>query len=502
MTRGILLATAASFVSVVAAQAAEMPTKAKPVQFVKICPLYGNGFYYIPGTETCIKVGGYVREDIGWNVTGARTPNYAAAGGSQDRTSLNLSTRGRADVQMDVRSQTQYGVVRSAAQIHFQNQDQAESMNTARAFVQWSGWTFGRIKSYQDTFGLNDSWNLEQGQTNSDTAANGVQSVAYTFDYGGGVTVDIGADDRRTKPLINLATATALKVGAEGTDSHASQTWPDPYVALHIDETWGFLAFSGGVHNVNTSYYSGNGVAGGPFASFKSCAQASTTQCGHPSDMVGYFLQGGGEYKLPMLGPGDRIGAGIRFSRGATQFGGGSQLASPALFGSGNSAAIAWTSDGVFVNGSGIELTTATSVQAGYEHFWMPNLSTDIFAGYSRVSYNAQAQGYFAGALCGAAGTGATAQTNVSVVKASNDCNPNFGFIEAGSKTTWRPFPDLAVSAQIMYNQVWSGFNGAGTILLAPPVGARPTGAYNFGNQAIWTGYFRIQRNYASSGAE
>ncbi|MGB7257197.1 MAG: porin, partial [Pseudolabrys sp.] len=28
---------------------------AKPVQYVKICSLYGAGFYYIPGTDTCIK---------------------------------------------------------------------------------------------------------------------------------------------------------------------------------------------------------------------------------------------------------------------------------------------------------------------------------------------------------------------------------------------------------------------------------------------------------------
>jgi Porin subfamily len=34
---------------------------AKPAEYVKICSLYGAGFYYIPGTDTCIKVGGYLR---------------------------------------------------------------------------------------------------------------------------------------------------------------------------------------------------------------------------------------------------------------------------------------------------------------------------------------------------------------------------------------------------------------------------------------------------------
>src|SRR5438270_9425790 len=102
MTRSGLLATAASLVVLAGgAQAADtkaMPTKAKPVQYVRICTLYGDGFYYIPGTETCIKIGGKVQEDIAWNATGARTPNYFGLGGSQDRTSTQLSTRGRVDM--------------------------------------------------------------------------------------------------------------------------------------------------------------------------------------------------------------------------------------------------------------------------------------------------------------------------------------------------------------------------------------------------------------------
>jgi hypothetical protein len=54
---GIAVAVAAA----AGAQAADMPVKAKPVQYVKICSLYGDGFYYIPGTDTCLKLGGYVR---------------------------------------------------------------------------------------------------------------------------------------------------------------------------------------------------------------------------------------------------------------------------------------------------------------------------------------------------------------------------------------------------------------------------------------------------------
>src|ERR671924_2035441 len=93
MVRSLLLGTAAGLVAVAGAQAADLPVKAKPVQYVKICTLYGDGFYYIPGQDTCIRFSGYIRADYGYNVTGARTPHYTGAAGAQDRGVSNFSTR-------------------------------------------------------------------------------------------------------------------------------------------------------------------------------------------------------------------------------------------------------------------------------------------------------------------------------------------------------------------------------------------------------------------------
>ena len=80
------------------AQAADLPLKAKPVQYVKICTLYGDGYYYIPGTDTCIRIGGYIRMDVGWNAAGARVPAYSGTQGAQDRTVSQMSTRARGNV--------------------------------------------------------------------------------------------------------------------------------------------------------------------------------------------------------------------------------------------------------------------------------------------------------------------------------------------------------------------------------------------------------------------
>ena len=71
MVKSLLLGSAAGVVAMAGAQAADLPVKAKPVQYVKICSLYGAGFWYIPGTDTCIKLGGWVRTEYVMNAGGS-----------------------------------------------------------------------------------------------------------------------------------------------------------------------------------------------------------------------------------------------------------------------------------------------------------------------------------------------------------------------------------------------------------------------------------------------
>ena len=62
MVKSLLLGSAAGFAAFTGAQAADLPM-AEPVEYVKICDTYGKGFFYIPGTDTCLKIGGFVRFD-------------------------------------------------------------------------------------------------------------------------------------------------------------------------------------------------------------------------------------------------------------------------------------------------------------------------------------------------------------------------------------------------------------------------------------------------------
>src|SRR3954470_22075267 len=101
MNRSLLLGSAASLIAVVGAQAADLPVKAKPVEYVKICSLYGDGFYYVPGTQTCVRIGASAQADYFYNTLGNGHPHYDAAAGAQDRTVSPMALRSRGDIGLD-----------------------------------------------------------------------------------------------------------------------------------------------------------------------------------------------------------------------------------------------------------------------------------------------------------------------------------------------------------------------------------------------------------------
>src|ERR1700761_3070119 len=133
--KSLLVGSAASIVGVTGAYAADLPVKAKAVEYVRICSLYGAGFYYIPGTDTCIKLSGYLRVDAAVNVTSDDTGNTSATGGAQNRFTNALTWRSREDLSIDTRTATEYGVVRTFfdATFSWTSDVYAENTNAALA---------------------------------------------------------------------------------------------------------------------------------------------------------------------------------------------------------------------------------------------------------------------------------------------------------------------------------------------------------------------------------
>ena len=128
MVKSLLLGAAAGIVAVAGAQAADLPVKAKPVEYVKICTLYGAGFYYVPGTDTCIKFGGYVRVqidlDAGSGVVDGRGTGSQADQARFTRDLTNdINYRNRMAFDVDARTQTDYGTLRSYIRAGWENSD-------------------------------------------------------------------------------------------------------------------------------------------------------------------------------------------------------------------------------------------------------------------------------------------------------------------------------------------------------------------------------------------
>src|SRR2546429_7446488 len=173
--RTLILSSAAGLMALSGAQAADLPVKAKAVEYVRICSLYGAGFFFIPGTDTCIKLGGYLRVDTTFNGGVYDAPFWSGDGGYEpgtcNRFTDRINSRARMALQIDTRTASEYGIVRTFAQADFQfstyggtvanaslngaalagtlNNDTPGNGYTAveLAFVQFAGFTFGKSAS-------------------------------------------------------------------------------------------------------------------------------------------------------------------------------------------------------------------------------------------------------------------------------------------------------------------------------------------------------------------
>jgi len=512
MVKSLLLGSAAGLVAVTGTQAADLPVKAKPVEYVKICSLYGEGFYYIPGSDICLKVGGYVRADYGWNVTGARTPHYTGAPGAQDRSVSPYSTRHRAHFNFDSRTQTAYGTLRTYVAVHIDNENQGTvTVNPTRAFIQWAGFTFGHTKSFSDTPGTpgDDTFkSLHQTQNQSDTGANGTNQIAYTWELGNGMTLNVGADERRTKAIANLSN-NVTTVGTNPTTAFGPYQHPTPWVNFAVNQAWGRFGVSAIFNKVNATYYNDaaaipatldvgstqgtNAVAAVPGTGCNG-AQPGTSQCGYPDDKWGWAVLSGIDIKAPFLGQGDHFGGFFNYGVGASAYSGGSNLNSPGLFGGGNTVALGVITDGVYVNGGQIELTTTWTAGAGWEHFWLPNFSTAVYGTYTQVRYNDTV--ISSRMFCGSSGGAPAVNQNIRV-GAGVECDPGFNFWTVGAVTNWYPVAGFRLAVDVLYTRIETAFEGQ-TVTLSKTTGLRPTGTYTAKDQGILSVVFRAQRAFAT----
>mgnify|MGYP001949477304 CR=1 FL=1 len=223
--KSLLLGSAAALVAVSGARAADVivPVAPEPADYVRICDVYGTGFYYIPGTETCLKIGGYVRYKIiaAGNVEDDFGINYLTNAENDD---YLVRSRVRVRLNFDVREETELGTLRAFARVQAENNgsfgDAAYGMD--QGYIQLGGLTMG----YLDTL-----WTEGDGLlTDTDLAVGDFQVNRISYTYAAdGFSAALSIEDDNTG---DFAPDVVARLAYEG-------GWGSVYLAGSYDEETG-----------------------------------------------------------------------------------------------------------------------------------------------------------------------------------------------------------------------------------------------------------------------
>jgi hypothetical protein len=208
-TKSVLFSTCAIFVTAGIAQAADLPmTKGEAVEYVKVCSEFGPGFFYIPGTDTCIQIGGSMRALYGYNNipkgSYSASPGKAGQHGSARQVD-QTAFQGRFQLNIDVRTQTEFGVLRSFLSLdantgHSGTQTRpfgsvaGSVVPVDKAFIQFGGLTAGYAESqyaFYDNYYGDTILAPYAGSGQIGTS----EQLAYTAQFGGGFSATVSLED-------------------------------------------------------------------------------------------------------------------------------------------------------------------------------------------------------------------------------------------------------------------------------------------------------------------
>jgi Porin subfamily len=522
----ILLSSAASLSAVASASAADLPVKAKAVEYVRVCSLYGAGFWYIPGTDTCIRIGGYVRADVTFDGSASHgDPAWSGDSGQRNRYFDDFVARSRMVLQVDTRTATEYGVVRTFGHLQFQFNNFGTANPSAGTFgislpgglsgstlngegggyalaeylfIQFAGFTFGRSASAYATpwqgFPSNISSFLMGGQ-NSDI---GVNNIQYTAQFGNGVSGTIGLEDPSVQDrtsIYNLSTG----LNAVGTTGYAygGTHSPDINGNIRVDQAWGLFQISAAAHEVDASYN---------ILTASSAAPTNLSEIsGHPETKWGGSVMAALQVKNLPTGAGDDVKIDASYAKGLTKNVIATSSASPnfALFGGSNvayqSIGFGATTDAVFLpvanGGTGdLKLTEAWGMRGAYTHNWDPHWSSALFGSASWVHYDGSATDITSakGQYCFEYMT-ANKLFAPGAVSGNFSCNPDYMVTQLGFNTRWTPVKNLTFTGEVMWFHLDQNFTG--TALLTPSA-PKPATTYEFKDQDSFQFQVRAQRNF------
>ncbi|WFU31370.1 porin [Bradyrhizobium brasilense] len=504
LTKSLMLGSAAIFAGA-GVQATDLPVKAKAVEYVRVCSPYGAGFYYIPGSDTCIKLGGYLRAQVGLGTNALYDAANSGVAGAKNRLRNYYTAQSRGDLTIDTRTATEYGVLRTYFDAVFSwttggysgagtspvNGSTAYTSSTASqvaggslgvyyAFIQFAGFTLGKAQSQFSSPWANYPGNYIDGLPGGG-GWDPVNQFTYTADFGQGITASFSAQDQVAEYTTNIwnvssATAAGLASGAYGGNDIGGSRVPDLIAMLRVNQAWGLFQASVAAHENHAAYFGAD----------------ETT--GHPKDKWGWAGQLALSIKNIPTGQGDTINMSSVYANGASRYNFNDYMSTTfAMYGGTGSArayqsiGLAGLSDSVFVTGTGQQLTTTYGFQGAYTHNWDPYWNSGIYGAWAAVRYNNTAKGYICGAFV------ATLALSSGVA----GCNPDFNYSVIGTFTRWTPVKNLTFSADLAYMMLDQKYASGNTVTLPLQSGiAKPSAVYELKDQNSFTLLLRAQRNW------
>lgn len=413
LVKSLLLGSAAGFAAVAGAQAADLPSrKAAPAEYVRVCSTYGAGFFYIPGTDTCLRIGGRVRAEGRYLETFNR---------SQDVTGF----RARGTLNIDARTATAYGTLRTFIRYELTRnggnyaglatnqtvftpiatQGFTQTVDLNKAFIQFGPITAGRATSFFDFYANALNWG---GAMGSDTYGFDPVVFAYTATFGSGFSATISAEEPTSRRL----NGTGVFPAGTGAYSYGGSSLPDIVGNLNVTQGWGSAQLSAALHELNKPAVS---------------APNQDTE-------YGYAIQGGLMLNLPAFAAGDVLWLQAAYAEGAISYLGLTNSATGRQLG----GLGALQTDAAVDAFGNVKKTKGYSLTAAFRHYWTPQVRQAVFANYTKLDYASTVESPVVAGVRGNL-TGYTADTSI---------------MQVGTNLIWSPVKDLDLGVEVLYRRL------------------------------------------------
>ena len=342
--KSVILGSAAAIMVAGAANAADL-TVAEPVDYVKVCDAFGKGFFYSPGTDTCIKVGGYVKfiTTFGDSDFSAFNKYYP------DSNWGNFVTE--ASVQLTASSITEYGNLTGWIDYRAKTgnepgtgQSVSDYVNssTKSAYVDTAWLQFGPVKAgyFDSLFDFGQGFN-DKGMFASDTKTDHIE-LSYTIN---GFGLALSLEDPRDRDAVG---------DVEGKNYGGNDNMPDII---------GAVTYSAGIFKTK--------IAG---AYFKHAADLDIIN-NRRNGETGFAVGGIVEFALDNLSKGDKLQLSASYAQNGNSFTGIT-----------GGTSVAGYTTGSVAGGAGLDAVPGDSWSAfaSYKHVWTDRVWSSLSAGYAK----------------------------------------------------------------------------------------------------------------------